>query len=81
MFIDAFCCLHFFASGCHNDVGNIKKYLIQHQGFNESDMLVLMDDNKSNSPTRRNIEDAFARICQYSQAGDVVFLHYSGTLL
>jgi hypothetical protein len=38
-----------------------------------------MDDNKSNSPTRRNIEDAFARICQYSQSGDVVFLHYSGT--
>jgi Caspase domain len=65
--------------GCHNDVSNIKKYLIQHQGFPESDMLILVDDNRSHSPTRRNIEDAFARICQYSQDGDVVFVHYSGT--
>jgi metacaspase-1 len=69
----------FFHVGCHNDVANIKKYLIQHQGFPESDMLILVDDNRSHSPTRRNIEDAFARICQYSQDGDVVFVHYSGT--
>lgn len=65
-------------SGCHNDVGNIKKYLINSQGFQESEMLILMDDGRHHPPTRRNIEDAFARICQYSQAGDVVFLHYSG---
>ena len=37
-----------------------------------------MDDNRHHPPTKRNIEDAFTRICQYSQAGDVVFLHYSG---
>lgn len=65
-------------SGCHNDVGNIKNYLINTQGFNESEMLILMDDGKHHPPTRRNIEDAFQRIVQYSQAGDVVFVHYSG---
>ena len=65
-------------SGCHNDVGNIQKYLVEVQGFNESEMLILMDDNRHHPPTRRNIEDAFARMCQYSQAGDVVFVHYSG---
>ena len=48
------------------------------QGFNESDMLILMDDGQAHAPTRRNIEDSFARICQYSVAGDVVFVHYSG---
>jgi len=41
-------------------------------------MLVLMDDGRNHSPTRRNIEDAFQRMTQYSQAGDVVFVHYSG---
>lgn len=65
-------------SGCHNDVHNIKKYLINEQGFNESEMLILMDDGRHHEPTKRNIEDAFSRICQYSQAGDVVWVHYSG---
>jgi hypothetical protein len=29
-------------SGCHNDVGNIKDYLIEAQGFNESNITILM---------------------------------------
>jgi hypothetical protein len=65
-------------SGCHNDVGNIKKYLIKEHGFNENEMLILMDDGKHHPPTKRNIEDAFSRMTQYSKAGDVVFVHYSG---
>jgi metacaspase-1 len=65
-------------SGCHNDVKNIKQYLIDVQKFNESEMLILMDDGRAHLPTRKNIEDAFARITQYSVDGDVVFVHYSG---
>lgn len=65
-------------SGCHNDVTNIKKYLIQKQGFLEKDMLILMDDGHHHEPTRQNIMQAFDRITQYSKAGDVVFIHYSG---
>jgi Caspase domain len=65
-------------SGCHNDVRNIKQYLIDVQGFKESEMLILMDDGRTHPPTRRNIEDAFQRICQYSVAGDIVWVHYSG---
>lgn len=64
--------------GCHNDVGNIKQYLIKAQGFAESDMLILMDNGVNHSPTRANITDSFSRICSYSNAGDVVFIHYSG---
>jgi hypothetical protein len=37
-----------------------------------------MDDGQHHAPTRKNIEQAFVRITQYSQAGDVVFVHYSG---
>lgn len=65
-------------SGCHNDVKNIKRYLIEKQGFKEQDMLILMDDGVHTSPTRRNLMDAFTRITQYSEPGDVVFIHYSG---
>jgi hypothetical protein len=65
-------------SGCHNDVKNISKYLISDQGFQEKNMLILMDDGQHHSPTRKNILDAFDRIVQYSKAGDVVFIHYSG---
>jgi hypothetical protein len=65
-------------SGCHNDLHNIKKYLVNVQKFNESEMLILMDDGRHHAPTRKNIEDAFRRIVEYSQAGDVVFIHYSG---
>lgn len=62
--------------GCHNDVKNIKEFLINVHGFKESDMLILMDDGQHHSPTKKNIEQAFVRITQYSKAGDVVFLHY-----
>ena len=63
-------------SGCHNDVRNIKDYLIRKEGFLEKDMLILMDDGAHKEPTRKNIEDAFKRLTQYSRADDVVFLHY-----
>jgi len=52
--------------------------LVTKQGFEEKDMLILMDDGHHHSPTRKNIMDAFDRIVQYSNAGDVVFIHYSG---
>lgn len=64
--------------GCHNDVGNIKQYLINEQGFKEKDMLILMDDGQHHPPTKKNIEDSFKRITEYSKANDVVFIHYSG---
>ncbi|KAG7346698.1 caspase domain containing protein [Nitzschia inconspicua] len=65
-------------SGCHNDVHNIKKYLIKHQGFQEKDMLVLMDDGRHHQPTHANIMNALDRVTKYSKAGDVVFIHFSG---
>jgi len=65
-------------SGCHNDVKNIKRFLIKEQGFQEKDMLILMDDGEHHAPTRRNILDAFTEITKYSNNGDVVFVHYSG---
>jgi hypothetical protein len=63
---------------CHNDANNVLKYLIEAQGFDPSQILILMDDGKHTEPTRRNIEDAFVRMTQYSQPGDVVWVSFSG---
>jgi hypothetical protein len=60
-------------------VRNIKRYLINHQGFQEKDMLIMMDDGSPGPlPTKKNIEDSFDRVAEFSHAGDVVFIHYSG---
>ena len=49
------------------------------QGYLESDILMLLDDGGAHQPpTRKNIIDAFARMCQYSKDGDIVWVHFSG---
>lgn len=64
--------------GCHNDVYNMMKYLQEKQGFSKDDIVVLMDDGKHTSPTKRSILDAFQRLARQSSSGDAVFVHYSG---
>lgn len=65
-------------SGCHNDVGNIKSYLMAVHGFPESNITVLMDDGKHTNPTRANIMKAYQDLAHSSKAGDSCFCHYSG---
>lgn len=64
--------------GCHNDVLNMKEYIMDVHGFKEENIEVLMDDGKHTSPTYANIIDAFNRLVSASASGDVVFTHYSG---
>jgi uncharacterized caspase-like protein len=56
----------------------VYEYIKKAQGFKENEILLLMDDGKHPEPTKRNIEDAFVRVTQYSQPGDVVFVSFSG---
>jgi hypothetical protein len=65
-------------SGCHNDVKNMKEYLMTIHGFEERNMTVLMDDGYSISPTRTNITQAYANLVRSSLPDDTVFMHYSG---
>jgi len=65
-------------SACHNDCSNIRDYLIEAQGFHPDEMLILMDDGKHTMPTKKNIEEAMARLTLYAQPGDVNFLSFSG---
>jgi metacaspase-1 len=68
---------------CHNDCLNVREYLIEVHGFNETEILVLMDKEDDPTkeykpPTKRNIENAMCLLCQYSQPNDVVFVSFSG---
>ncbi len=65
-------------AGCHNDVLNMKEYLMDVHEFEEENMTILMGDGVHDDPTRDNIMDAYRKIVAESQAGDVVYLHYSG---
>jgi hypothetical protein len=57
---------------------DMKKYIMDVHGFQESNITVLMDDGNHIAPTRENILNAYNKIVSESRSGDVVFCHYSG---
>jgi metacaspase-1 len=63
--------------GCHTDIRNVKKFLVEN-GFFEGRIRVLLDDGIHNKPTKRNIENEFFKLCQLSKNGDFVWVHYAG---
>ena len=66
-------------SGCHNDVLNVKDYLIRVQGYSEEHILVLVDDGGNRHyPTRTKMIAALRQLVAHSVAGDSVYFHYSG---
>lgn len=65
-------------SGCHNDVFNMYNYIQDYYGFQDEDVTVLVDDGDHQSPTKANILAAYRKVVSQSQAGDAIFLHYSG---
>jgi len=65
-------------AGCHNDVGNMKKYIMNVHGFEEENIVVLMDDGAHTEPTKNAILAAYKKVVAQSKPGDSIFLHYSG---
>lgn len=61
-------------SGCHNDVLNMKKYIMDVHGFDEDNIVVLMDDGNHLDPTHDNILAAYKKVVAESKSGDAVFL-------
>jgi hypothetical protein len=47
-------------------------------GFEEDNIVVLMDDGQHTSPTKSNMINAYKQIVADSEDGDAIFLHYSG---
>lgn len=50
-------------------------------GFEEENIVLLMDDGKHTEPTAANIINAYKKVVSDSKDGDAIFLHYSGELL
>jgi len=64
--------------GCHNDVDMMKRYIEGSQGFDPSNVKVLMDNGRDQNPTNANIMEAFKWLTDGAQTGDSLFMHYSG---
>lgn len=66
-------------SGCHNDVLNVKKYLMRYQGFPEHNILMVMDKNTDGiMPTRQKIILGLQQLVRMSKPGDSAYFHFSG---
>lgn len=65
-------------SGCWNDVLNMKKYIMDVHGFEEDNIVILMDDGENIEPTAENIINAYKTVVAEAEEGDAIFLHYSG---
>jgi hypothetical protein len=55
------------------------EYLKKCHGFEDDNVVILMDDGEHTEPTSANIIAAYKQIVADSEPGDAVFCHYSGT--
>ena len=60
--------------GCHNDVLNMKKYIMNVHGFEEDNIHVLMDDGNHEEPTMANMVAAYKKIVAESESGGTSFV-------
>ena len=67
-------------NGCIDDIVNIHNMLIDAYGYQESNMVILRDDNLplAKPPTKANILSALAALIAITQSGDEAWIHYSG---
>ncbi|KAH7343305.1 caspase domain-containing protein [Rhizoctonia solani] len=70
--------------GCINDVFNIKRFLIDHFGYEEENIRVLTDSESSHGeigealPTRKNITGYIRWLVEDAEPDDSLFFHFSG---
>lgn len=67
-------------TGCHNDIRNMKEFLMKVHGFERKNMLILMDDDKHHTPDKQLIMDGLRTLAKISKPGDCIFFQFSGTL-
>ncbi|TNY19229.1 metacaspase-1 [Rhodotorula diobovata] len=67
--------------GCHNDVRNVSKFLVERYGYKEEDMVLLLDERGAapmSIPTRENMIRAMQWLVRDARPNDSLFFHYSG---
>jgi Caspase domain len=55
-----------------------KKYIMDVHGFEEDNIVVLLDDGQHPDPTMENMLQAYRDVVSKAEKGDSIFLHYSG---
>lgn len=65
--------------GCANDARRMHRTLVTRFGFDESDILMMLDNDPSTpQPTGANIRSSLAKLARGVRPGDVLVFHYSG---
>eukprot|EP00798_Chlamydomonas_sp_ICE-L_P023066 gene23066-30255_t len=65
--------------GCVNDVWSIKSLLIEIYGFEEDNMVILVDtDDSYTKPTGANIKNAMMEMVGAAEDDDELVIHFSG---
>lgn len=67
--------------GCENDVLNLKSMLDKKYGITNATIMISSSSPNAKSyqqPTYQNIENAFQKVTQTAQKGDLFFFHFSG---
>lgn len=64
--------------GCINDVVNVRNTLIDAYGYNDANIVMLRDDDKSRLPTKAIILSSMISLISASTAEDTLWIHYSG---
>lgn len=65
--------------GCINDVHKMHACLLERYGFDEQDITILIDTDRSfTEPTGKNIRRALQNLVRSAEPGDFLFVHYSG---
>lgn len=65
--------------GCINDVLRMHRCLVDRYGFDDSDIVVLIDtDDSYTQPTGGNVRRAISDFVAGARPGDVLFFHYRG---
>lgn len=65
--------------GCANDVKRMQQSLVTRFGFDESDVLVMLDTDPSCvQPTGANIRSSLQKLIKGVEPGDLLVFHYSG---
>jgi hypothetical protein len=65
--------------GCINDVVAQRKVLVEQYGFDQSDILVLTEDEAQEQwPQKKRIQEGFSWLFDGVSSGDLLFFHFSG---
>jgi hypothetical protein len=65
-------------NGCINDIVHVRNTLIDAYGYQDANIYMLRDDDKSRLPTRANILKNLTILIGMSQPADTLWVHYSG---